>query len=952
MKGAAAFFLLLALVFFPPVALFAKDVEAIMRSIRKEEGILLSIAANRRTPALYWKLMGLKLERFALVHEAENKRLIASAPETVAKRGRRSFFHRSDGLYEKIKKIALSITATWPDFRYNDEIYYTLAVMAIDRGDSDEIKREVGTYLKRGLAKAKAASPIHKKLTLKAAEHYHGLGDHAEAVRYYGRVVRFKKDKWFTKHLYNYSWSLMALGRAAEARRYIGMSLELSRRSKGSGRYVDYSENIVEHLPTFVEEGDLDGSLKTFEPLLKDRSKEFLIRVASSSKELGKYALAERLFARAQRAALDQGDSDGFFRIAIARLDFYFEIKRHERTSRFARSIASDEKNGLSRSDKKRELVERIKRHIRSLQDDGSRTHLKKVLYNFDTLKMLDPDNRQLYFFFQGEALFAQGDYGGALKYYRQSLEAIKKKKEADGKIAAKVFEAMMASLEKLNLGGGKKRPWQLYVYTNYLKVYPKSGRSRDVYRLLFNIYYREKKYKKCEDILLVYTKHYPHRDGSGKVVNGDDIRNQQFMVSQVFDHHIGAKNVDRAGFWLARLRDKKNAFDKKYIKKASLILEETIFARIKDIGGVAEQNVEYKKIYEDKTFSASIRRDAAYALASNYLGLSKSKESLVWMRRSLGVTPPKGWIGSSGAVLASVLRMISLQDFSSAADLAKFYFDRSCRLNYPLEKDFYNAAILYALTDGRHDDALEVFSKARKCSIAPEIREANLRTVIRYCVDYGHWVFFDRMYADLGRSKEDGAYFTDALSRLFWESYLLGDAKRMERALSRLNGKAAIGTRESRAIASFRALEKDVEGGYSFFLHDPKKNFDEKIFNENMQKTLSDLNTFTKRVERAMESGYPQIVVFGQRVLKRRFETVGKALLAFRPLGVDEGYRKSFGDQMKGLAGRLLDESKRRDAMIRSLVKKGDLLLAADVSGKSLLPSYFVPSWPKGAGR
>ena len=90
------------------------------------------------------------------------------------------------------------------------------------------------------------------------------LKKYRQAVRYYRRVIKFDEDKWYTRSLFNLAWSLMSINKPDAAKKYIRKSLSLSLKAKGNGRYVDYSDNVIDSFPFFIDENNLKKSVSFF----------------------------------------------------------------------------------------------------------------------------------------------------------------------------------------------------------------------------------------------------------------------------------------------------------------------------------------------------------------------------------------------------------------------------------------------------------------------------------------------------------------------------------------------------------------------------------------------------------------------------------------------------------------------------------------------------------------
>ena len=426
----------------------------------------------------------------------------------IKKKGKKYFFKKTDSIYKKIKKIGHFIVKKWPDYRNNSMIYYTLAVMTMERSDPDEIKKVVGGYLTKGLENSEKGSIIYKKLIVKAADHFYEIKDYRRSSRFYQVVICLKKDKWYTRYLFNLAWSMMGIDQKNKARKYAQKALFLSLTSKDDDRYVDYSNNVIQYMSSFIDEYNLEDSLKIFRPSFEHFTIDQFESIAESSKEIGKYGIADYFFGKAMDLS-DEKDQGSFFERSMKRLDFYFEIKQHQKIKKTTRYLANTGKFKAFDKKQKKILIGKIKKYIRSLQEKKNKINLSNILYNLDTLKIIDKKNKHLYLFFQGESFFLNKKFVKSLEYYKKSLEMIKLKKKINKKRIKMVFDSMLKALEKSKLTSLKKNNWNIYIYKNHLSIFPVEPRSKVIYQKLFNLYYKKKQYKKYENIFLMYSKYY-----------------------------------------------------------------------------------------------------------------------------------------------------------------------------------------------------------------------------------------------------------------------------------------------------------------------------------------------------------------------------------------------------------------------------------------------------------
>ncbi len=954
----------------------------LLNLIKQEEKSVVRILSKKKDPSLYRRLMVLNMERFSIIHKIENERFLSMPLEDVDKKKKEDYFRHSNRIYNKIQKVGRIVLTKYPKFQHNDEISYILAVMTIERGNQDEIKKKVASYLKHGITKSKQGSPTYKKLVIKLAEHYYDQKNHSEAVKYYHQVLSFNKDKWYTRYLYNMGLSLMALEKTDKAKEYIKKSLTLSIRNK---KYISYSEKIFDKLPIFIDKTDIEGFFLPFKPYLKLRSKDFFIKMAALAKEVGKYSFTIYILEYAIKIFREKGNANNVFRFQMEKMDFYLEVKKDKTLITYTRNFVEKYKHSFQKKQKK-EISERIKRHIRSLQDQGNPKNLDAVVFNFNTLKILDPKNSISYFFYEGEAYFFYKKYNQAFSTYKTALEKIKKTKGvAKDPLTKKIFDSMIKSLEQGLYSAKKKESYNIYVYKNHLRIYPKSERSRKMYQRLFNIYFKNKNYKNCEKVLSIYLKNYPHRDKNNNPINKDDIKNQQFMLSQIIDNYINIENTKKAEFWVNRMKGKVFAFDRKYIIKASTILVTSIYNNIWKIPNLDNQNQQYKKVYNNEYVRSDIRADSAYFIGKNNLKFLRTKQSSVWVQKSLVLLNVEKRLKRQKDVLSFILKMVHLQDFSSAGKLATVYFSKHCKHDYSLKKDFYNATVLYALLDKKHDLALKNFELGKNCKISSTIQEANLRTMITFFMNNRNYDFFENLFQRYSLSNVLQKDFTQALLKLYWESFISGNQKGQSFVLFHLKNNSIPISGEVKAVINFHKLREKMgkEDDYHFAFQDSnikvlkevpqtskkqnrtqaqvktkttppvfEEKFNEDFFNKKLEKYIGDINTFKNEIEQHINTGYPHIIIYGLKNLYKRYYLFSQELLNFTPKGVDKNYKKAFLQEMSGLGKQLLGEAKNRKNEIVKFLRKNELLYSDKKNPLVIQPVHLSVSSADGRVR
>ena len=303
------------------------------------------------------------------------------------------------------------------------------------------------------------------------------------------------------------------------------------------------------------------------------------------------------------------------------------------------------------------------------------------------------------------------------MSLYKKGLEFFKTKEDKNQKdhdIIKKTFDSIFASLNQFK--GKSNLDESIYIYTQYLDFYPVGKRSNSLYQRLFNAYYRQKKFPLCEKILETYVRYYPYRNKKKVIINPNDHKKQQFMLTQLLDDRIAKKDIPAITYWIKKLELGHLEFKKSYILKAKKIRSEMILASAIKEKDLLTANKYHENIYKNKHLhSRPIRVKAAYHIGANLVGTLQLGTSLEWFKRAVSIMTPQEKTDFQEDILNNVQKMVYAQDFSKAHQLATLFFRQQCfknpkklskRKKISRKNDFYNASVIYALMAGNNKKA------------------------------------------------------------------------------------------------------------------------------------------------------------------------------------------------------------------------------------------------------
>ena len=411
-------------------------------------------------------------------------------------------------------------------------------------------------------------------------------------------------------------------------------------------------------------------------------------------------------------------------------------------------------------------------------------------------------------------------------------------------------------------------------------------------------------------------------------------------MLSKIIDYYIDKKDIKKASLWVEWLRTQGRFLGKQYVKDASLVLFSQIFENVKKNKNKKKQNDILKELYENKKVPKKVRFNSSFQMALNYLNLNNSKDSLNWIYKSFFLLKRKDLLKHQHNILSSVVKMIELQDFKSAGRLSYDYFLKNCFRKYELKNDFYKAMILYPLMEGSNEIVFRNLKIGKRCKIKESIQSENLRYIAQVFLKYQQYESFDILRKIYGKKIN---LFTKLLLEYYWDSFVSGMEERQLFVLDRIgkNRYPKELKREIKAVFDLHGLKISLKRKNDFhFESDP---FDEKKFNEKLNKYINDLNRLKNKIERYMASGYPHLIAFGSWILSKRYREFGKSLLNLKMTGVDEVYKKSFLREMKNIAAQFILESKKRKKELKSFVEKRNILFPMEIFSNEEKLSFYI---------
>jgi len=978
----APFILLFIALCFSGNAINAKEVKMpakwhkLNKLLNDEERTIGTI--TKMGPRLKWRLIELGTERIRLIKEKENKIFLSAAAKYRKSKGKKYFFRKSTAMYKKVRKDALRLMKKWPRFKYNSEIYFTLALNSRDYGGDKETEK----FLLKSLKVSIPRSPIIHSAKTSLAEYYYNTKKYKKAIRYYKDVLKNTEDEWYTKHLYNVSWCYV------KTRQYDAAidSAKLSFFTSRNKSYISVKNQVLTSIGFFFVLGERVKEGASFYIDNVESPGEYMIKMAKKTADDKGYELANYVFAAALNNAVDKKHVDEEVEIRLAQLDFFRNFKKFEQF--WGTTIALDKINKAKPlgEDFKISAVEKIRSFVGYLQvrfTRNSKTNIEsydksdkdRILNFFAVLTRLNPPKTDSYHFYQGETLFAVNEFKQSFSYYQQALDfnklkdqrelLAKKKKQvnrsksksknkvskkqilndeekqdprllalplmsADEKIAhaklkIKLFDSLLASLENGRFSKEERYNNTVYTYKNHIDIFPKDPRSRLIYLKLFNLHLSKLDIPEAMPILNRYIASYK-----------EDREIQQGMFTKVMDHFIKTKASDAIAEWIPKLKGGFLAFDKKYIEKAVLILGSLLFDQYQKMdmaGNKKEAAIGYTALYESEKYPKSIKAKSAYRASILYLDLYQTKKAKKWMIIGLRLFTKKERFERKKEILAVVQNMMLAQDFSSAAFVATDYLKIYCYSDFAEKNDLYRASVQYQLIDGNTKQAYLNYKLGRKCGLSTAIQNESLLGMGTFFYNNRQEDHYNTFFKYYKRRAALNSFFNNTLMATYWDRYLNNDEKGMKETVTMFKkifktgrSKVSKAQQEMETVLAFDRVMARLEKVQVDYFPNPKK-FEEEQFNKSLEKNIELLKSITAQLTPYIKSGYPHLMTRAYDLLEKKYTKLALSLSAFTPRGVPADYAKGFKGAMQGLAKNLFEEARTQKRTAINLINKEKIL-------------------------
>lgn len=901
-------------------------------------------------PRLRYRLVELYSEKTKLLREKENKDFINSTDQLRQGKGKEFFYKDSVKYFDLAKDEGLNVTKKFPRFIHNGNIYYTLALNERDYNQSKDIIK----YLKLSLKYAEAGSPIVHKAKVELAEYNYNNKNYSTAVRYYKDVLKYKRDQWYSKHLYNAAWCHMKINDNDVAISLLKQAFEYSQKSN----YINIEDQVLKSIGLFYV--TIDKPLEAVNYYM-NKAKDphpHLINLADMTSNRGNIKDTEIILDTALKIAITKKKIDHQAQALHKKLALYHHFKRSNKIYETAKLILDIKKKNKLNKEINDDTVDKVTNHVGFLQvsltsnidrfdEEEKKSKSQRIIKFFNLLTSFRKENTDQYRFYQAETLYAVSEYIKAAKLYIKALEFAKKKKTTnkveEDKFKRKILDSLFSTLAVAEMTSNKIDRFHKYAYANFLNFWPKDEKSPDVYQKLFNIHMKEKNDKKATETFNSYYTNFPSHN---KIHKG--------MTSLIVDYYVKTKNHIKLSEWMIKFNQGFLQFDKEYIEKGLEVLASMLFEQYEKLGkeGKFEEAVKgYIALYENEKYPRIIHARSAYNISILYLDKIRIDKSLSWLEKSLKKYNKKEKLELVSKFYAIAENYYLLQDFSNAAKLSLLMTKEYCQDKTKELKNFYNNTIIFSLLEANYSQAENSYQDFKNCNIKENTHLESAKTMISFHSKNRNYDKLKSLYSEMNSNNELKDLMIVTFIEAYWDLRLNLNStdNGMKEILTHYKNNEASNTTNVSSIENIETFEKYeiIFKTLDLKIVQDKSKFSEEAFNQKLQSSFAKLEEFTKSGEDIISEKDPIMTLAVYQMLEKKYSEITKSLSDYTPQQMPKEYVSGFKKQMSQVASQLETKGNNYKEVAIKTMKDNKIFnkFGKEISGVELIDNYRYPA-------
>lgn len=855
--------------------------------------------ARKQGDEVHYRLLELYSERLKLTLERENKAFL-EAKDGKKHNNKDAYFTESLRQYQETRSYGEGLLKKYPDSPRRGAMYYTLALNSRDYGRD----KRTESYMLEALKLIREGTPLRYHAETSLADFYYNEKRYPESIRYYEKVVRDDTDDWKPKHLLNLGWCYMKTNRHDEAIDSLKLAYKLSKDS----RYVDISEQTLQHLaPFFVFGNRIDDGREFYVKNEKDPIVH-LLSLARRSADKGHGKETEEILKTSQDLIDNRGLSQHQEDLVLYELDFYRTYKRWDDHLRASQKLLDLHKRDLRQPElklvkAKEDGIEKVRSvagflQLQTAKDVKKGGHefasrdLNRTVAYFNLLRELDSDKKDEYAYFIGETYYAVNQFPEAAKAYRLGLEDSKLQKKPEEARRRKILNSLLALTGEEVLEKKAQLELLVYTYENHVDIFPKDDMSLKIYPKLFQLHREDKKDERAVSAIERYSKNYPN-----------DLVQQQELMKSLMDDFIKAKAVLKITHWIAEFKKGFLKFDNKTIEQTEIILGQILFVTAQEQvarGQRREALQTFEDVYKTTIYPTKVRALAGIQAADLELDLARPIAALPWMEKSLELLDKKELDEKTAHLTAMIERMAYMREFRGAVRMTDALLKKSCATQSKVQDRLWELSINFHLVLADDWITTRNFQDAAKCATSATMTQKMAGHILWYYWDHND---VGRMtsFWDSQKKNLDKDEYVGFLLDLYWDQNEEGQ-RGLRRELAEVKDHAKVAA----LMGDFKRQEeflKRREEILKISLVEVDKPFDPEAFNPRLEKFLLEIKKVSEEVKPLLASEHGNIREQTNQQLQGFYAKVADKLQTLNVVHEDKDFVASFQSEMHKIA-------------------------------------------------
>ena len=875
-----------------------------------------------RSPDTILRISELNLEKARLWKEVENEKYLAIDPEQRRNVDRKSYFKKSEDLFENANKYAQMVVQKFPNYKDIGEVYYILAYNLKELGKYEDSQK----YFRLAAGKTNPNSQISFKSKLALADSLYNSHKYEEAIPLYEASLSKVKEKWWTKDAFNLAWCYY---RVKNYDRAISLMKEIYNKS-GDPKFINMRNSVERDIGIFyVDANQVDEAVKFYNSIKINYTEQF-IKIASAVITQGKFAQADLILQKAVKFEKNRERKIMIYLTQLDLFDKYGKVDSHLEVSK--ELLKLHQQKALDEEDFKK-FSFHVNKKAAELQKTTASDTYKEVpkvrklkaeqsIAYFDIASQLNPAEKAEKIFFQGETAYAAGDFNKALNLYLQSFDIALVNK--DKKIISQSLEGMLSSLSQKGMEGKASEKFYGPVYTRYLKVDQKSERASSIYLKLFNTQIDSGDYAGAEKTLSEFAQNFP-----------SDLNTQEGMLAKIMEHYRQKKDYSKVKGFIADINSGKYKVSKKYADALRSLMTKIQIEGVQQSLEKGQKDVAlrgYHQIFDNPESTPKAKTNAAYNLAVLYYELGDSTQSYNWALKAIDEMDEPDVLKFSDSLLSISAGFFLRQNFEMSADLSHKVLKRLCKQNSSNKNIAFKNAVFISLANSDLDKALEIKSMGKECLLPDQVISEVSFELLKDLQKAKSWERFEqelielelnsrnwpmlikpldeirKVYVNLGDSNRANEY-----DQKIWKFYNQSKAQKLEIPVEALD------------LISFRLLGKVAEMRQK--ISEVKLQFPENEFNNILKKKLQQLDQLSSQVNEIQKTGSGRGIVDAYKYVIEAYEELGNEVRAFTPEGKGPEYVETFKKAMEEVYKPLIASAQKFRGEIKKLIIDNKIL-------------------------